>query len=259
MSTRHKASRAGKANAPAGYQTGPGFYGRPPDGDQDPSNWPPARRWQQRVTTIALLVLLSLGIMPLVLRWWVQRRYARLMYTVQDVPSRDVAIVFGAGITTDGRPLPALADRVLTAVELYKAGKVKKLLLSGDNRFINYNEPQAMRELALAQGIPAKDLVLDYAGRRTYDTCYRAGYIFDVREAILVTQQFHLPRALYICDSLGINAVGVIADRRPYLSMRYWQLREIAATANAWLDLHCLHPTPVLGEKLPITFDPGGL
>lgn len=218
----------------------------------------PWQKWGSRALWGAAL-LLAFAATPLLLRWWVKQRYARLTFTVQDVPTRDVAIVFGAGITTDGRPLPALADRVLTAVELYHAGKVKKLLLSGDNRFINYNEPQAMREYALAHGVPDDDLVLDYAGRRTYDTCYRAGYIFGVRKAILVTQQFHLPRALYICDNLGIDVVGVVADRQPYLSIRYWQLREVAATANAWLDLNLLHPTPVLGEKLPISFNaPGG-
>jgi len=116
----------------------------------------------------------------------------------------------------DGRPTPALADRVWTAAALYKAGKVRKLLMSGDNRFINYNEPETMRQYALAQGVPDEDIVLDYAGRRTYDTCYRAEHIFGVQDAILVTQWFHLDRALYTCGKLGIDAVGVAADRRDY-------------------------------------------
>ncbi|MBN1936793.1 MAG: YdcF family protein [Anaerolineae bacterium] len=148
--------------------------------------------------------------------------------------------------------MAALADRVWTAAELYQSGKVRKLLMSGDNRFVDYNEPGAMRQYALDLGVPDGDIVLDYAGRRTYDTCYRAGYIFGVQEAVLVTQHFHLDRALYLCDSLGIDAVGVAADRQPYAAVHFWWWREVAAMTNAWLDLNVLHPTPVLGEKLPI-------
>ena len=109
-----------------------------------------------------------------------------------------------------------------------------------------------MRQYALAQGVPDEDIVLDYAGRRTYDTCYSADYIFNVHDAILVTQWFHLDRALYTCDKLGIEVVGVSADRQNYRQARYWWWRELAAVNKAWLDLHFLHPTPVLGEKEPI-------
>jgi SanA protein len=179
-------------------------------------------------------------------------RYKRLIYTVETAPRRRVAIVFGAGITGDGRPLPALADRVWTAAQLYKAGKVDVLLMSGDNRFVEYNEPAAMRRYALEQGVPDEDIVLDYAGRRTYDTCYRASYIFGVEDAVLVTQWFHLDRALYTCNRLGIDAVGVAADRREYYAIRFWWWRELAATTAAWLDLNLLHPLPVLGEREPI-------
>jgi SanA protein len=210
------------------------------------------RRWPWLILSLCCLpaVLFSL---VLALRWTVDRRYRTRIHDVEDVPPRTVAIVFGAGITADGRPLPALADRVVTAARLYKAGKVRKLLMSGDNRFVYYDEPGAMRRYALAQGVPDEDIVLDYAGRRTYDTCYRAGYIFGVEDAILVTQHFHLDRALYTCDKLGIDVVGVSADQRTYSLIRYWWWRELAAVTRAWLDLNFLHPTPVLGEKLPIS------
>lgn len=210
---------------------------------------------RSRWAWIALAVGLPVGavlLFPLVLRWWVDRQYRGRIYAPGAVPPRRVAIVFGAGITADGRPMPALADRVQTAVDLYKAGKAQKLLMSGDNRFIYYNEPGAMRQYALQQGVPDTDIVLDYAGRRTYDSCYRAGSIFGVSDAILVTQAFHLDRALYTCDKLGINAVGVAADQREYAAIRFWWWRELAAVTQAWLDLNVLHPTPVLGEKLPI-------
>jgi SanA protein len=165
-----------------------------------------------------------------------------------------VAIVFGAGLHRDGSPTPVLRDRVKAAVGLYDQGKVQKLLFSGDNRFEDYNEPGAMHEYALELGVPEEDIVLDYAGRRTYDTCYRANAIFKVDQAILVTQRFHLPRAIFLCDQLGIVSQGVASDLREYssYSLRYWNLREILATMSAMWDVWIQRPVPVLGEELPI-------
>ena len=187
------------------------------------------------------------------LRIWVNTRTAGRIYTnAGEVPPAPVALVLGAGLWRDGSPTPALYDRVATAVDLYQAGRVKKLLMSGDNRFVNYNEPAAMKKLAIQLGAPAEDIVLDYAGRRTYDSCYRAKEIFGVRKVVVVTQRFHLDRALFLCDALGIESVGVVADRRVYQTMRWWELREVLATAGAWWDVNVRHPVPVLGEKLPI-------
>jgi SanA protein len=154
----------------------------------------------------------------------------------------------------NGTPTPVLYDRVATAVDLYKAGKVKKLLMSGDNQIVTHNEPAAMQQVALELGVPAEDIVLDYAGRRTYDSCYRAREIFEVQQVIVVSQRFHLDRAIYLCQSLGLEAKGVAADRRAYRpgQQRWWDIRETAALVNAWLDIHLLQPVPVLGEKLPI-------
>jgi SanA protein len=200
-----------------------------------------------------LLILVAFGLLVLLVPRLVTALSARgRVYT--DVPARRVAIVFGAGLWRDGSPTPILYDRVATAADLYHAGKVEKLLLSGDNRFVDYNEPAAMRELALTLGVPDEDIVLDYAGRRTYDTCYRAKAIFGVTQAILVTQEFHLPRALYLCNQLGLDAVGVNADLRDYrrASVLYWNLRELIATTAAVWDVTVRHPVPVLGDPEPI-------
>jgi SanA protein len=187
---------------------------------------------------------------------YIQWRYDRLVWT--DVgqaqvgtamTSRPVAIVFGAGIRSDGRLSPMLRDRMDTAIDLYRLGLVRKLLVSGDNRFVSYDEPGRMYDYAVAQGLPPQDVVRDYAGRRTYDTCYRASAIFGVTRAILVTQRFHLPRALFTCRSLGVDAVGFSADRRIYLSNPYYRLRDAFATLRAWWDVMIAHPTPVLGAK----------
>ena len=182
-------------------------------------------------------------------------RYRRQVYSAPTVPAERVAVVFGAGLQRDGRASPVLFDRVATAAELFRAGKVTKLLLSGDNRFLNYNEPQAMFDAARELGVPADALVLDYAGRSTYDTCYRAHAIFGLTSAVLVTQAFHLPRALYLCDALGMQTVGVIADRRDYLlrNQVLWNVREMFATAAAWWDVTIARPLPVLGDPIPIT------
>ncbi len=175
-------------------------------------------------------------------------------YSQDSVPPGRAAIVFGAGLRWDGSPSPVLRDRIATAAGLYFSGKVEKLLMSGDNSTIYYNEPGAMREYALALGVPEGAIVLDYAGRRTYDTCYRAKAIFQLEEAILVTQQFHLPRALYTCNKLGLPAVGVPADRLNYFnrSRLFWNLREIPATAMALLEIHFTKPVPVMGDPEPV-------
>ncbi|MDO9348480.1 MAG: ElyC/SanA/YdcF family protein [Anaerolineales bacterium] len=199
------------------------------------------------LTLISMLALLGARL--------VTGLYARArIYTAADVPARRAAIVFGAGLLQDGSVTPILRDRVAAAADLYFSGKVKKLLMSGDNRFVNYNEPDAMRAYALSLGVPEDAIVLDYAGRRTYDTCYRAKAIFGLSQAILVTQKFHLPRALYTCNMLGLPSIGVDADRQIYrrVSVLYWNMRELVATAAALWDVHVAHPLPVLGDAEPM-------
>ena len=175
-------------------------------------------------------------------------------FSKDDVPVRRVAIVFGAEVRRDGTPSVVLKDRVEAAVDLYRSGKVEKLLMSGDNRFADYNEPESMRQYALTLGMPDADIVLDYAGRRTYDTCYRAKEIFSVDSAILVTQGFHMPRSLFLCNAFGIDAVGVESENYYYLkrSRLIWNTREILATVQSVLDVYLFKPLPVLGEPEPI-------
>lgn len=185
--------------------------------------------------------------------WTLGGRYSDRIYAdAAAVPRRDVALVFGAGYWPDGTPSDVMKDRVEAAVALYQAGRVRYVLFSGDNRFVDYNEPGKMREYALSLGLPDEAIVLDYAGRRTYDTCYRARAIFGLQEVVLVTQRYHLPRALAICQGLGLDAVGYVADRRPYVHIRSYWAREVPALWLAWWDLWVRRPTPVLGEPIPI-------
>ena len=205
--------------------------------------------------SVFILIVIIIGIVAFILPRVFTGVYARSrVHSVSDAPETPVAIVFGAGLWRDGTPTPVLRDRVATAVDLYLTGKVEKLLMSGDNRVHTYNEPGAMRDHAISLGVPAEDIVLDYAGWRTYDTCYRARHIFGVQDATLITQSFHLPRAIYTCNYLGVAADGVTADRRVYRrgSKVYWNLREVFATLVAMWEVHITHPLPVLGKQEPI-------
>jgi SanA protein len=202
-----------------------------------------------------VVIFLVIGVLVLGLsRTLTGLRAISRLYDLQNAPQKLVAIVFGAGLTRDGYPTTVLRDRVETAARLYFTGKVQKILMSGDNRSTDYNETGAMRAYALSLGVPDQVIVLDYAGRRTYDTCYRAKVIFGVQEALLVTQSFHLPRALYLCNALGVRADGVSADLHPYRRgiQLTWNLRELPASLTALWDVHIRHPVPVLGQPEPI-------
>jgi SanA protein len=211
----------------------------------------------RRLIWILLAALLLLAFFPFAWQSWVQGRYAPAIYTLETVPAQPVAIVYGARVMANGHPSAMLRDRVETAVRLYEAGKVEKIIFSGDNRFRDYDEPGAMMAYALQRGVPPEAMQPDYAGLRTYDTCYRARDIFGVQTAVLVTQQFHLPRALFICDQLGLEVVGVAADLQPYspFSVARVERRERWATMAALLDVIRQAPPPILGEPIPLRFN----
>jgi SanA protein len=191
---------------------------------------------------------------PFLWRNWVEWRTADAIHQPATVEPSRVAIVFGARVFGEGRLSSMLRDRVDTAIELYRAGKVDKLLMSGDNSTASYNEPADMMLYAIQQGVPAEDIQPDYAGRRTYDTCYRARHIFGVERAILVTQEFHLPRAIFTCQALGMDVQGVVADRRIYSerALRWSESREVAALVVALADVVRRGPAEVMGEPIPI-------
>ena len=176
------------------------------------------------------------------------------IYNAANAPFAPAAVVFGAGLTRTGEPTAILKDRVETAAKLYFEGKVQKLLMSGDNRTLDHNEPEAMRQYAIRLGVPSSAIVLDYAGRRTYDTCYRAKAIFGLDSALLVTQGFHLPRALFLCNALGLQAAGVEANNHRYWPplLFIWNVREQLATLGAFMDVYLSRPLPVLGNPEPM-------
>ena len=200
----------------------------------------------------------GVGLLGLLLPRLVTSFYAwNKIHSIDDVPPERVGIIFGAGLRRDGTPTTVLRDRVETGVRLYFDGKVEKLLMSGDNRVVEYNEPEAMRQYALALGVPQQDIILDYAGTRTYDTCYRAKNIFGLGSVLLVTQRFHLPRAIFLCNALGVKAQGVEANNWNYSrrSLVFWNIREQFATFTAFMDVYVDQPRPLLGQPEPIFVD----
>jgi len=212
----------------------------------------PSKRALKRFFLYSFLLFVFLISFPFIWRFIIQQYYGQKIHTADTVPAAQVAVVFGAGLGRDGGLSAVLRDRMDVAISLYEAGTVQKLLVSGDNRFVEYDEPGAMRAYAIAQGVDDDDIQPDYGGRRTYDTCYRAKNIFQIDEAILVTQEFHLPRALLNCRQLGIDAVGVSSDLRSYWGNRWFSFREIPATMQSSWDVIWKNEPPVMGGVVPM-------
>ncbi|MGN9154818.1 SanA/YdcF family protein [Bariatricus sp. HCP3S3_E12] len=169
------------------------------------------------------------------------------------VSDADCILVLGAGIRTDGSPSPMLQDRLNTGIELYQNGAAPKLLMSGDHGRKKYNEVQTMKDIALDQGVPSEYVFMDHAGFSTYDSLYRARDVFQARKVIIVTQKYHLYRALYIARSLGLDAWGVSADTRRYRGQSQRDFREILARDKDFF-VSVFKPLPkYLGDTIPIT------
>jgi SanA protein len=170
---------------------------------------------------------------------------------VSDVPNAQTALIPGAAVLKDGTLSAIFQDRVNEAIALYQAKKVSKILVSGDNSTVSHNEVNPVRDYLLQKGIPSEDIFLDHAGFDTYSTMYRARDIFQVSSVIIATQSFHLPRAVYIARSLGLNAYGISADKGNILFKNYF--REVFADEKAVLDLALRIKPKFLGEVIPIS------
>ena len=183
----------------------------------------------------------------------------RIVTKIDTLPSAPVAVVFGAGLKPDHTLTNALRDRVLAGIALYKAHKVQKILMTGDDGEDHADEVTPMKAFAVAYGVPAEDIVIDYAGFRTLDSCYRARAIFGLEKIIAVSQAFHLSRIAYLCGHAGIDTVVYAADREKYADIWRWQIREFLARYKAWLDVAIVHKQPrFLGKPAHIFYSPSG-
>lgn len=197
--------------------------------------------WLRRGLLGSALVVLGV----LALSHFVQVRYEHRIVPLSTAPEAPVALVFGAGLVPGGVPSAVLAQRLDTAIALWKAGKARAVLVSGDNSDRFHDETHAMRRYMLERGLPEQAVLGDNSGLSTYDSCVRAFTVFQVRKALLVTQSFHLPRALYIANSVGMDAWGVAADEGQPSTRRY-AVREmfsrVLALAMVLLDMKPAYP-----------------
>lgn len=171
------------------------------------------------------------------------------------ITDADCILVLGARVWADGSPSYMLEDRLVRAIELYNMGICNRLLMSGDHGKKDYDEVNVMKKYAVDRGIPSSCVFMDHAGFSTYESLYRARDVFKVKKAIIVTQEYHLYRALYIAQKLGLEAYGVAADRREYYGQSSRELREILARVKDFFAA-IIKPKPTyLGDPIPIDGD----
>ena len=200
------------------------------------------------VALVFVLTLIALAMMvPIVMRTLVDRY---ITTTVDSVPRTEVALVLGASVYR-GKPSPVLAERADVAVALYRANKVSKILVTGDNGTLSYDEVTPVRKYLLGAGIPSQDIFLDHAGFDTYSSMYRAREVFLARSLTIVTQDFHLPRALWIARRLGLDAYGIVAAGGENSPSDY--IREIPAAIKALLNVLTDRQPKYLGPTIPLS------
>ena len=217
--------------------------------------------FRPRFVFLAVILIFTIGIFGISSH--VARNIeGKIFREAAEIPQKKVALVFGAGIKQDGKLSDVLTDRLETVFELYTFQKVRKIIVSGDNGSVNYGETNAMRDYLLERGIVPRDIFTDYAGFDTFDSIYRAREIFGANDLILISQEFHLPRALFIAKNLEIEAVGFSANLREYRNARRMRLREILANVKAAGELllepirKLFHSQPKFaGKKIPIEGD----
>ncbi|HLO57416.1 MAG TPA: ElyC/SanA/YdcF family protein [Bacteroidales bacterium] len=210
-------------------------------------------KWLRRAilysaTAVTVLVVVSNGMV-----YFKSRHY--ICSTIDELPVCYTAIVPGAMVSSSGKPMRFLKERLDLAIALYRKGKVKRLLLSGDHGRVQYDEVNGMKQYILEHDVNVSDVFLDHAGFDTYNTMVRAKKIFNVADAIVVTQDFHLPRAIYIARSYGLKVYGIRADNPHKDSRLYVQIREVLANVKAFLEVTIRRKPHFGGPPIPITGD----
>ena len=197
----------------------------------------------------AIIYFSLVSLMPIaVLTFWVNLKILRADYIILDLqsaPTTTLAIVFGGGMLESGEQSKSQEDRVLVGVELYKLGKVQKIMVTGDDGGNHDDEVAAMKLQAIKLGVPKDDITIDPHGYRTYESCYRALAVYNVTNAIVVSQSYHIPRIIYLCRGLGVETIGVAADLRDYGIVWYEsEMREVLARVKGWWQLEVSCPKP---------------
>ena len=209
----------------------------------------------KKIVFILSVILLVLVLVVLGINGYIKSSTKNQIISVEEssnLEDIDCIIILGAGIWGD-KPSPMLEDRLLQGIELYNNNVSTKIIMSGDHGREEYDEVNIMKEFAIEKGVPSENIFMDHAGFSTYESIYRAKEIFEADKIVIVTQKYHLYRALHIANSLGIEAYGVGADPRQYVGAMYREIREILARNKDFVK--CLFkPEPTyLGETIPVS------
>lgn len=206
----------------------------------------------KKIIILFIVIILEIFIY---IQYQIQQTKTKIYSDIEKIPEAQTGLLLGARVYTNGNLSDILRDRTKTAIELYKNNKIQKILISGDHGQDEYDEVNAVKEYLLENGIPAEDIFLDHAGFDTYDSIYRAKAIFEVDSITIITQEFHLPRSLYIAEGLDIPANGFIADKQTYVDAIRLALREKLAQVKAFLNITFNAQPKFLGEQISITGD----
>ena|SRR3989344_4915345 len=204
-------------------------------------------RWLKRLLSV-VVVLAFVGLAVPVYMDYKTADY--IVFNPSEASTSTVAMVLGASVI-QGEPSPVLRERALGALELYRTGKVQKILVTGDDSVAGFDEVTPVREMLQAEGVLAEDIFLDHAGFDTYSSMYRARDVFEIKDVVVVTQAFHLPRAVFLARTLGLEAYGLAVPERgdPLTN----DLREWGASHKAMFDLLMIRVPTYLGPHYPIT------
>ena len=212
-----------------------------------------------KITAVVFLCLSIIGIIALtaISRHIVNRTRSRIISPEEAARLQDIdcIIVLGCGVRPDNTPSHMLEDRLKTGISLYESQVAPKLLMSGDHGRKDYDEVNVMKNFAMKNGIASSDIFMDHAGFSSYETIYRAKEIFKVKRAIIVTQEYHLYRTLYLAEALGLEAYGVSADLRTYRGQLERDLRELLARSKDFISAKTKPEPKYLGESIPINGD----
>lgn len=204
---------------------------------------------------MAIIVIALIGIAAIFfIDFRIRSESKKYIVNPKDVSEAEVILVLGAYVKPNGNLCDMLEDRVAVGIDLYKNNKAKKMLFSGDHGRVNYDEVNGMKKVAEKKGVKKEDIFLDHAGFSTYESMYRAKEIFKAKKIIIVTQQYHLMRAVYIARQLGLDAYGVSSDKRNYRGIDKYKTREIAARVKDYFNVNLIKPKPKhLGDTIPVS------
>ena len=209
----------------------------------------------KKVIIYVAIILLIIALIVFTINMYVKLSTKKQIITNNDysgLKDIDCIIVLGAGIWGD-KPSPMLEDRLLQGIDLYKNNVSEKIIMSGDHGTAEYDEVNTMKSYAIEQGVPSEDIFMDHAGFSSYESIYRAKEIFDAKKIVIVTQEYHLYRAVYIANQLGLEAYGVASDPRKYAGAMFREIREILARNKDFVKC-IIKPEPTfLGETIPVS------